>query len=91
MRGGYGALMEADDREALARSFERGADDDVRTYTWPWRLPVDDYLGLLRTTSQYAVADVGMREALLASLREVLGDVVVLLGRTRLIVVRSVT
>lgn len=64
---------------------------DVRTYTWPSLLPVDDDLALLRTTSQYAVADVGVREALLASLRNVLGDDVMLGGTTRLLVVRSVT
>ncbi len=58
---------------------------DARSYEWPWRLDVDDYLGLLRTTSQYSVADAGFREPLLNSLRGLLGDQVTLQGRTRLL------
>ena len=58
---------------------------EARTYAWDRRLPVDGYLGLLRTVSQYAVADAAVREPLLASLREVLGGEVALRGATRLL------
>ncbi len=58
---------------------------DSRIYDWPWLLPVDDYLALLRTTSQYAVASSNVREALLDALREILGDQVILHGTSRLL------
>lgn len=58
---------------------------DARTYEWPWRLPVEDYLTLLRTTSQYAVAEAGIREPLLKSLGDLLGDQVTLNGSTNLL------
>ena len=62
---------------------------DARTYEWPWRLPVDDYLALLNTTSQYSVAAAGVREPLLTSLRELLGDQVTLNGTTLLLQVAA--
>jgi len=62
---------------------------DARTYEWPWRLPVGDYLALLNTTSQYAVAAAGVREPLLKALRELLGDQVTLNGTTRLLQVAA--
>jgi SAM-dependent methyltransferase len=62
---------------------------DARTYEWPWRLPVDDYLALLNTTSQYSVAAAGVREPLLQTLREILGDEVTLNGTTLLLQVAT--
>lgn len=61
----------------------------ARTYQWPWRLPVDDYLALLNTTSQYSVAAPGVRQPLLNALRELLGDQVVLNGTTLLLQVAA--
>lgn len=58
---------------------------DARTYEWPLSLPVDDYLALLKTTSQYSVAAAGVREPLLKSLRELLGNQVTLNGTTLLL------
>ncbi|TQL60104.1 class I SAM-dependent methyltransferase [Oryzihumus leptocrescens] len=46
---------------------------DARTYEWPWRLPVENFLALLMTTSQYSVTAAGLCEPLLDSLRELLG------------------
>lgn len=57
-----------------------------RLVSWPWRLAVEDYLGLLATTSQYAVLPEEERAGLLGALRELLGEEVVLDGRTRLVV-----
>ena len=62
---------------------------EARTYEWPWRLPVENYLGLLMTTSQYSVTAAGVREPLLESLRELLGDQVTLNGMTRLLQVAA--
>ena len=62
---------------------------DARTYEWPWRLPVDDYLTLLMTTSQYSVAAASVRDPLMKSLRQLLGDQVTLNGKTRLLQVAT--
>lgn len=62
---------------------------DARTYQWPWRLPVEKYLALLNTTSQYSVAAARVREPLLKSLSELLGDLVTLNGRTLLLQVAA--
>jgi SAM-dependent methyltransferase len=51
-------------------------------YTWDWRLPVQDYLALMTTTSQYALADAASRNQLFASLADALGPQVDLNGRT---------
>ena len=51
-------------------------------YSWDWRLPIQDYLGLMTTTSQYAVADAASRHQLFASLAAALGPQVDLKGRT---------
>lgn len=52
------------------------------TYVWNWGLPVGDYLGLLATTSQYAVAGPEGRGRLFDALGPVLGEAVRLNGRT---------
>ncbi len=57
-------------------------------YSWDWTLPVDDYLALLSTTSQYAVAEPPVRDLLFEGLRGVLGNPVRLDGRTLLLTVR---
>ena len=62
---------------------------EARTYEWPWRLSVDDYLALLNTTSQYSVAAPDVREPLLKSLRGLLGDQVTLNGTTLLLQVAA--
>lgn len=66
---------------------EIGAEPGLRLvsrdlYDWPWRVAIDDYIGLLETTSQYAVAEARQRQRLFASLRDVLEPVVTLHGRT---------
>ncbi|TWP34306.1 class I SAM-dependent methyltransferase [Leekyejoonella antrihumi] len=61
------------------------------SYAWDWELPVDDYLSLLATTSQYAVADLHRRRQLFNALRAVLGDTVRLDGRTQLLSTRPQT
>lgn len=55
------------------------------TYAWDWSMPVDDYLALLSTKSQYAAAAPGPRQLLLAELGTILGDTVSLQGRTLLL------
>lgn len=62
---------------------------DARTYQWPWRLPIDDYLALLNTTSQYSIMEAGVRESLLKSLSELLGGFVTLNGTTLLLQVAA--
>ena len=59
----------------------------VRKKIFPWSrvLRVDDYLGLLSTTSQYVVASPMTRITLFGALRQVLGDEVHLAGRTVLL------
>lgn len=57
-------------------------------YYWDWALPVPDYLALLSTTSQYAVAAPGVRTRLFEGLGRVLGEQVRLEGRTLLLTVR---
>ena len=61
---------------------------EERTYTWTWRLSVDDYLGLLATTSQYAVTPPATRAELFLRLQPVLGENVTLAGRTLLLTTR---
>jgi len=61
------------------------------TYVWNWGLPVGDYLGLLATTSQYAVADPDNRGRLLDALGPVLGEDVRLNGRTLMLSTRRRT
>lgn len=56
-------------------------------YAWDWRLGVEDYLGLLGTVSEYAVAGPDVRRALFGALRPALGDQVLLRGRTTLLAV----
>lgn len=57
-------------------------------YAWEWTIAVDDYLGLLATTSQYAVASPEKRASLFTSLKSALGQTVRLHGRTLLLSVR---
>lgn len=64
---------------------------DSTTYAWDWELPVDNYLSLLATTSQYAVADPHRRRNLFNALEAVLGDTVRLNGRTLLLSTRPQT
>ncbi len=59
------------------------------TYRWERALAIGDYVGLLETTSQYAVAAAGTRRRLFDALRPALGDVVDLLGRTSLLTIRA--
>lgn len=47
-----------------------------RTYSWNQALPVESYLSLLATTSQYAVADPEERRRLFTALRTILGATV---------------
>ena len=63
---------------------------EERTYTWSRRLAVDDYLGLLATTSQYAVTPPEARRQLFGRLRPVLGGFVSLAGSTLLLTTRRV-
>jgi len=89
---GHGLQPDVDDHRADTGWAESEIDAEpnlnlveARTYEWPWLLHADDYLGLLRTTSQYSVADAGVRESLLTSLGELLGAQVTLRGTTRLL------
>lgn len=75
---GEWAQREIRDEPLLGRAEER-------TYTWSWRLAVDDYLGLLATTSQYAVTPPEARAELFGRLRPVLGQHVSLAGSTLLL------
>ncbi|KYH43740.1 trans-aconitate 2-methyltransferase [Branchiibius sp. NY16-3462-2] len=59
----------------------------VERFSWPWHLTTEDYLSLLATTSQYAVAPPTVRNGLFDALREVLGERVLLDGRTLFLVV----
>lgn len=54
----------------------------TRTYASPMEVDVHDYLGLLATTSQYAVATPAVRDRLFDALVPVLGPRVALRGRT---------
>lgn len=60
---------------------------DTTRYDWDWRLPIQDYLGLLMTTSQYAVADPAVRRRIFTALADILGTHVELNGRTLSLVV----
>ena len=71
---------------------EIDAHPDVRletrkTYTWTHHMPVSEYIGLLRTVSQYAVAPEALRRRLFEALAPVVGDTVRLTGTTLLLVV----
>lgn len=63
---------------------------DTTRFIWDWRLPIQDYLGLLATTSQYAVADPALRRRLFAALADILGAQVELDGSTVSLVLSSV-
>lgn len=60
-----------------------------RSYDWSWALRAEDYLGLLSTTSQYAVTAERSRRDLFDVLRPLLGARVHLVGATRLHLVRK--
>jgi SAM-dependent methyltransferase len=60
---------------------------ESRTYEWDHTMSVDDYLGLLSTTSQYAVAPTDRRELLFRHLRPAIGPTAYLNGRTLMLVV----
>lgn len=64
-------------------------DSTERSYEWSWNLPVDRYLSVLATTSQYAVLTQYVRSGLFNSLRGMLGEQVPLLGRTQLNLMRK--
>jgi len=80
---GEWAQREIRDEPLLGRAEER-------TYTWSWRLAVDDYLGPLATTSQYAVTPPEAIGQLFGRLRPVLGEDVSLAGSTLLLTTRRV-
>lgn len=91
---GGGLQPDLEDHRADGRWAEREIEAEPalklvesRAYAWPWQLNVEDYLGLLMTTSQYAVAQAGIRDPLLGALRELLGDLVTLQGMTHLLIV----
>ena len=94
--GGHGLQPDVDDHRSDVTWAESEIEAepalavvDARTYQWPWRLPVDDYLALLNTTSQYSVTEAAVREPLLKSLSELLGDLVTLNGTTLLLQVAA--
>ncbi len=61
------------------------------TYQWEHTVPVEDYLGLLATTSQYAIAAPATRDRLFPHLATAIGPTAHLNGRTLLLVVEPVT
>lgn len=61
-----------------------------QTYPWSLRVAVEDYFGLLATTSQYAVTSPEVRAELFTGLRPVLGGHVSLAGNTLLLILRRV-
>lgn len=63
-------------------------DFQVRRYDRAWSLDTADYLGLLATTSQFAVLDDAARTAILTPLGDVLGPSTHLVLRTELLLVR---
>lgn len=70
--------IEADPSLMLAESM---------TYQWDHALPIEDYLGLLSTTSQYAIASSDTRERLFRHLSTAVGATAFLNGRTLMLVV----
>lgn len=60
---------------------------DSERYRWDHSLPVEDYLALLSTTSQYATAPADLRDRLFGPLAAVLGPTTYLNGSTLLLVV----
>jgi len=94
-RAGAGVVPDIDDHRGAASWAEQEVADEpllemaaTTTYGWGRTLPVTDYLDLLATTSQYAVADAVVRRQLFDSLGPVLGATVELTGRTVLLTVR---
>jgi hypothetical protein len=63
-------------------------DHHIERYPWHWVLPTPDYLGILATTSQYAVLAGDARARILRALAEVLGAEVHLQVRTELTLLR---
>lgn len=59
------------------------------SYQWGHALPVDDYLGLLSTTSQYATASSDTRDRLFQHLSAAIGQTAYLNGRTLMLVVET--
>lgn len=60
-----------------------------RTYSWTWKLTATDYLRLLSTTSQYAVAHESVRAALFTELETIFEGHVRLQGTTKLHLMRK--
>ncbi len=56
-------------------------------YQWGHALPVEDYLGLLSTTSQYTIASSDTRDRLFRHLSSAIGPTAFLNGRTLMLVV----
>lgn len=94
---GHGLASDLDDHRATAGWAEPEIErhpglalSESRDYRWDHTMPVEDYLALLTTTSQYAVADPGVRDRLFVPLAAALGPTVHLDGRTLLIIVEPV-
>lgn len=61
---------------------------ESRTYQWQHRLSVEDYLGLLSTTSQYATAPSDMRDRLFRHLSPAIGPTSFLHGHTLMLIIQ---
>lgn len=97
-RHGTGLTPDIEDHrsETAWAETEAGAESQLgapstATYLWEWSVPIADYLGLLATTSEYAVVEPSTRESLFGALTAELGPSVHLNGRTRLLTVRPAT
>ncbi len=91
---GGGLASDLDDHRSTAGWAEREIEahpgltlSHSEVYRWDHSLPVEDYLGLLATTSQYATAPATVRERLFGPLARTLGPTTYLNGSTLLLVV----
>lgn len=91
---GEGLASDLDDHRSTAGWAEQEIEADPsltltesRAYRWAHALPVADYLGLLSTTSQYAVRSSDTRDRLFRHLSAALDPTAYLNGRTKMLVV----
>jgi SAM-dependent methyltransferase len=93
---GDGLVSDIDDHRSTIGWAEREIEADPTlaltgsaSYQWGDALPIDDYLGLLSTTSQYATACLDTRNRLFSHLSGVIGPTAHLNGRTLMLVVET--
>lgn len=93
---GNGLTSDLDDHRSATSWVENEVDAEPalvlaesKTYQWSHRLTIEEYLGLLSTTSQYAIAPSDLRGQLFGHLRSAVGPTAYLHGRTSMLVIHT--